>query len=406
VEHVSALRLELSSDVFEFFPIYVPLGYDTPKGDDMTDFVKTAAATVFLLLSLFCAAEAQEATVAQASPPSLAIEKVVVATRILPPFIIEGVEGYEGFSAELWSELAKRCNVAFTWKKTENVKGILAAVEAGEAQVGMAAISITAAREQKFDFSQPMFESGLQVMISAQDSGGFSFRQFWGYFTQGAMPYLLGVLGLLILIPGHVVWWAERKHTETAFSTAYIPGIFQAMSWALSAAAGQQNGDPRSKLGRFMSVAAIFISLLFLTYWQAELTSSFTVQQLQGDIAGPDDLPGKQVGTTTGSTSAAYLKIKQAKVIEFASINDAFSQLEAGKLDAVVFDAPVLLYHAATAGRGKVRVVGPVFKRENYGILFSRGSDLRKRVNEALLTMREDGTYDTLYNKWFTVESN
>jgi polar amino acid transport system substrate-binding protein len=241
-------------------------------------------------------------------------------------------------------------------------------------------------------------------MVSATDDGGFSFRQLFGYFTQGAMPYLLGILALLILIPGHLVWFAERRHQEPAFSTSYFPGILQAMAWALSAAAGQQNGDPKSKIGRFMSVFAILVSLLFLTYWQAELTSSFTVQQLQGDISGPDDLPGKTVGTTVGSTSAAYLATKRATVIEFKIIGDAFVALEAGKLDAVVFDAPVLLYHAANAGRGKVRMVGPVFKRENYGILFPRGSELRKRINEALLTMREDGSYDTLYNKWFAVE--
>lgn len=336
--------------------------------------------------------------------PTLQSDKIVVATRVLPPFILKSDSGFVGFSAELWEDLARRANVSFEWLETENVKAILAAVNDKKAQAGIAAISITAAREQQFDFSQPMFESGLQVMVPANDEGGFSIRELFGYFTQGAMPYLLGVLALLILIPGHVVWFAERRHTEPAFSTHYFPGIFQAMAWALSAAAGQQNGDPRSKLGRFMSVFAIFVSLLFLTYWQAELTSSFTVQQLQGDISGPDDLPGKTVGTTIGSTSAAYLTTKQAKVMEYKTIDAAFADLESGKLDAVVFDSPVLLYHAAHAGRGKVRVVGPVFKRENYGILFPRGSEMRKRINEALLTMREDGTYDALYNKWFTVE--
>jgi polar amino acid transport system substrate-binding protein len=366
----------------------------------MIRFTTRALVWVFILTGLAFPVRAEEAT-----PPGVGA-RVIVATRVLPPFVLQGADGYEGFSVDLWTELAKRVGVTFDWKKTDNVKAILATVEAKEAQVGIAAISITAAREQQFDFSQPMFESGLQVMVASEDDAGFSFRQLLGYFTQGAMPYLLGILGLLILIPGHAVWMAERHHAEPAFSKSYFPGIFQAMAWALSAAAGQQNGDPRSGLGRFMSVAAIFVSLLFLTYWQAELTSSFTVQQLQGDISGPDDLPGKLVGTTTGSTSAAYLKTKQARVEEFQSIDAAFAALEMHKLDAVVFDAPVLLYHAATSGRGKVRVVGPIFKRENYGILFPRGSDLRKRINEALLTMREDGTYDTLYNKWFTVESN
>ena len=34
-------------------------------------------------------------------------------------------------------------------------------------------------------------------------------------------------------------------------------------------------------------------------------------------------------------------------------------------------------------------------------MLFPRGSDLRKPVNEALLKLRENGTYDAIYNKWF-----
>jgi polar amino acid transport system substrate-binding protein len=343
---------------------------------------------------------------ATAEPSAVAPAQVTVATRVLPPFIIPGGDSYVGFSAELWNELAKRGNISFTWKETANVKEILAAVESSQAQVGIAAISVTSEREQKFDFSQPMFESGLQVMVPFSGEEGFSVGRLLGTFSTGAMPYLLGILGLLILVPGHFVWWAERKHADSPFSTHYLPGVFQAMGWALSAAAGQQNDTPHSKLGRFMAIAAIFISLLFMTFWQAELTSSFTVQQLQGGIQGPEDLPGKTTGTTAGSTSASWLKEHGAKVTEFQKIDQAFAALEQGSLDAVVFDAPVLLYHAANGGRGKVRVVGPIFKKENYGILFPQGSELRKIVNAALLKMREDGTYDRLYNTWFGQGSN
>jgi polar amino acid transport system substrate-binding protein len=332
-----------------------------------------------------------------------------VATRVLPPFIIKDGDVYTGFSAQLWDELAKRVNLQFQWKETANIKEILAAVASDEAQVGIAAISITSEREQKFDFSQPMFESGLQIMVPVEKSSGFSVAQMFRFLTGGAMPYLLGILALLILIPGHLVWLAERKHEKSAFAKTYFPGIWQAMAWALSAAAGQQNDSPQSRFGRALSVIAIFVSLLFLTYWQAELTSSFTVQQLQSGIQGPEDLPGKRVGTTTGSTSASYLVGKGVEPTEFQRIDQAFEALEQKQLDAVVFDAPVLLFHAANAGRGKVQVVGPIFKKESYGILFQRGSDgprkinLRKRLNEALLKMREDGSYDALYDKWFSV---
>jgi len=61
----------------------------------------------------------------------------------------------------------------------------------------------------------------------------------------------------------------------------------------------------------------------------------------------------------------------------------------------------VLLYFASHEGKGKVQVVGPIFRKENYGIVFPDKSPLRKRVNEALLKLRENGTYDRLYKKWF-----
>jgi polar amino acid transport system substrate-binding protein len=48
-----------------------------------------------------------------------------------------------------------------------------------------------------------------------------------------------------------------------------------------------------------------------------------------------------------------------------------------------------------------VHVIGPVFRKESYGIVFPANSRHRKRVNEALLTLKEKGTYEELYKKWF-----
>ena len=42
-----------------------------------------------------------------------------------------------------------------------------------------------------------------------------------------------------------------------------------------------------------------------------------------------------------------------------------------------------------------------MFQAEDYGFLFRIGSDLRKQIDQTLLTMREDGTYDQIKQKWF-----
>ncbi len=352
---------------------------------------------IFLLVILWVLASAVPATTAPHTP------RIVVATRVLPPFVMKDGAGYTGFSAMLWSALAKEAGIIYTWKEVTNVKEILAAVDSDEAQAAIAAISITADREARFEFSQPMFESGLQIMVPAGASSGFGWRNLSSMFTSGALPAMMALLAGLVLVPAHVVWLAERKHATPLFARDYIPGIFHAIWWATGATAGQQPDIPRSGLGRVLSGISILISVIFLAFFTAALTASITVGQLRGEIENVSDLPGKRVGTTTGSTTFKYLTDRDIQPVAFERIEEAFRALELGKLDAVVFDAPVLLYHVATAGRGKVRVVGQVFRRENYGILFPPGSPVRKIVNAALLKMREDGSYDALYERWFGI---
>jgi polar amino acid transport system substrate-binding protein len=87
--------------------------------------------------------------------------------------------------------------------------------------------------------------------------------------------------------------------------------------------------------------------------------------------------------------------------MEFTKVEEALQAIQQGSADAVVYDAPVLLYYASHEGKGKVQVVGKVFRKESYGILFPSNSPYRKPVNEALWKIGENGTYDRLYVKWF-----
>jgi polar amino acid transport system substrate-binding protein len=102
-----------------------------------------------------------------------------------------------------------------------------------------------------------------------------------------------------------------------------------------------------------------------------------------------------------GSTSVEYLKEQHIDVTEFPQAEDTFRALQQGQVDVVVYDAPVLLYYASHAGNGKVRPVGSIFRTEDYGIVFPTDTRYRKRVNMALLKIKEAGIYDRLYQKWF-----
>lgn len=335
-------------------------------------------------------------------PQTLARKTIKVAMRVVPPFVFKKDEVLTGFSYELWGEIAKATGANAEITVIDTLPHLLESVKTKQADLAIAAISITAKREAEFDFSQPMFDSGLQVAVRADpSSNGSVLSTVRRMFTSGPVLNLLGALALLIIIPAHLVWFFERKHPSEMVSKNYFPGIFKAIWWATGAAGGQQLDYPHSPFGKFISALWVFISVVFVALFTGAITSAMTIDQLRGDIGGPDDLPGRRVGIVAGSTSGNVAKTIGAKTADFPQIADALDALSKKQVDAVVYDAPILLYFAAHEGRGKVLIVGSIFHRENYGILFPSGSELRKPISEALLRLREDGTYDALYAKWF-----
>lgn len=330
-------------------------------------------------------------------------EKLRVATRLVRPFVFEENGRLGGFSIELWQEIARQLNVQTEFVVKPTVRDLLASVNDREAHLGIAAISITAERELRWDFSQPMFDSGLQILTRVQAGGASALVEaiVANLFSAAVLPYVSGVALILILI-AHLVWLVERRNPTGMLShRSYYPGIFEACWWAASTLATQADQMPRAALARVVAVFWMFASVVFIAYFTATVTSNLTVQQLQGEINGPNDLPGKRVATVKGSTSAEYLRQHNVEPREFARVEEAFQALLAGEADAVVYDAPVLLYFASHEGKGRVQTVGSIFRKENYGIVFPDKSPLRKRVNEALLKLKESGKYDELYGKWF-----
>ena len=325
-----------------------------------------------------------------------------VATRIIPPFVFEESGKLTGFSIDLWRSISEEINVKSDFVVNPTVKDLLTTVKSGNADLGIAAISITAERRKDFDFSQPMFDSGLQILVRAQSSGGSFFPSLFDVIFSYAALQFLAIILVIILVPAHFVWWFERRrHTGIIETKSYFPGILEACWWAASTLATQADQMPKSPVARVIAVLWMFASVVFVAYFTANVTASMTVQQLQGDIKGPEDLPGKQVATTTGSTSAQYMRQQNIQLLEFPRIEETYDALLKGQADAVVFDAPVLLYYAAREGKGKVQVAGAVFRKESYGIVFPLNSPYGMAVDRALLTLKENGTYQKLYEKWF-----
>lgn len=325
-----------------------------------------------------------------------------VATRVLPPMVTEQGGRLSGFSIELWDQISERLKLQTRYQAAPDIRALLEAVSSGNADLGIAAISITAEREARFDFSQPIMNAGLQILVRSEGTDTNPLVDLLRNLFSATSLLWLGIAVSLSLIPAHLLWLSERgKPGGLIPGRGYLPGIFEALYWTTSTLTAQGDNAPINWLARALAVLWKFAAVAFIAFYTAQLTATLTVQHIQGAINGPEDLGGKRVGATRGSTAVTHLRGYQAQIREFPMIGDAYRALLDKQLDAVVFDAPVLLYYAANEGKGRVQLVGNVFNREDYGIVFPSGSRLRKQVNEALLAMKEDGTYGRLYDKWF-----
>jgi glutamine transport system substrate-binding protein len=114
------------------------------------------------------------------------------------------------------------------------------------------------------------------------------------------------------------------------------------------------------------------------------------------------DLVDKIVATKQATTSAEFVSnIQTQKVKLFPTIKEAYTELISGRADAVIFDSPSLMNFVANDGRGVVKIVGRLHKKQNYGFAFPPGSELEEQVSIVTLKLIEDGFYHIIFRKWF-----
>ena len=120
------------------------------------------------------------------------------------------------------------------------------------------------------------------------------------------------------------------------------------------------------------------------------------------DIASVDDLGGVIVGAQDGTTGETYAndETDASEVRGYPQGPDAIQNLITGQVEAVIIDQPVAV--DALENQQGVEIVEEIATNELYGFAVAPDNDgLREAINEALATIKEDGTLDSLYEEYF-----
>lgn len=324
-----------------------------------------------------------------------------VASVERPPFVVERGTGYIGYSIELWDAVADELGVAYELTIYETFAEMLDQVRQKEADLAIANITITADREKEMDFSHPIYYSGLQVMVARSNQGGIG--QLLRAIVSSGILWVIGGALLVLLIVAHLIWFFETGD-EREFHDAYREGIWDAFWWAAVTVTTVGYGDkvPRSKSGRVVALIWMFFSLFLLSIFVAQTSNIMADSVFESGIGGPADLSEYRVATIADSTADTYLVGAGVEdIVRYEIPSKMFSGLESGVADAAVFDAPVLAYYETQAAAGQVKLVGPIFNPEQFGIALQQDSPYREQVNQALLKLAEEGKVQAIYEEWF-----
>lgn len=124
------------------------------------------------------------------------------------------------------------------------------------------------------------------------------------------------------------------------------------------------------------------------------------------EIDSVEKLKGATVGVQKGTTGQEFVdeKGEAGEVRPYPTGPDAVNALNAGTVEAVVMDIPVA-ENAVETNEG-LEISSPIDTEEEYGIAVAQGeTELLESINEGLASVIEDGTYNTLYEKWFHHEA-
>jgi ABC-type amino acid transport substrate-binding protein len=150
--------------------------------------------------------------------------------------------------------------------------------------------------------------------------------------------------------------------------------------------------------------ATLTFSRPYMTVDQGVLVAP-TVRPIPRTIAALKPLRLCALRKTTGAEVAQQTIAPTRPVQLVGNVPTLMLNLQIGKCDAVVYDAPALTTLKARAPERYGPFAGVIKTGETYGVAFTKGSTLVGPVNRALAALLADGTVDRLSRSWLTLDS-
>ncbi len=311
------------------------------------------------------------------SATAFASDTLRVGIKESPPFAVKDGTYWTGSSVDIIEGVAKDLRRQVEYVEFSTVSELIDAVETGSVDASIAAITITADREARVDFSYPYFSTSLGVMT--RPNGSFMSTAL----TIGGkvLAILFGLIALLYVV-GFIADKVDGDGT--------IHNPHEGAWWALVTFSTTGYGDlvPETPRGKVLAGTWIILSLFLCSLFTGYVSSSMTVTRLSDNPTTLSDLHRTAVITLSGTTGERFLTDAGVEHFTVKTFDDAMSLIHKGKADAFVYDETLLLHSIQNNEEFEVWPLGK--RSEFYGIALQNGSPLKEAVDISILNQTQN----------------
>lgn len=320
-----------------------------------------------------------------------------------PPSVIITAGEPSGIVVEYWQELAQAMTLNYQLVVYATVEASLAALDQGDVDLVMGSISITSDRIAKYDFTQPISQGDLTVLLPSEPPTLWSTIQpFLGW----AFLSSVGGIFLALFVVGNLLWWAEHNRNEE-FPKTYWRGIREGMWCATVTFTTVGYGDrvPITPLGRTIAAVWMILSLVVVTSLTAGIATTLAVafsDQPSRQFSQPHHLAGARIAAVDrGSAAERWAQFYQARVSVTEDLEAAIDLLESQQVDGVVYARLPLEYYLHQHPQVPYQLASFSLGPQPYGIALPLNSPLTQELNQYILQLPTQINMQKIRQTWF-----
>jgi ABC-type amino acid transport substrate-binding protein len=373
---------------------------------------RTLRRIVGVALAAACVTTATADVTPQAAAPvfraaeqtDLPVRTVRVAIFPDAPFAVHEASGrWDGFAAVVLQAAAAQAHLNLEFRECASLNELFEEVAGGKADIGAGNLLVTSARLSRVAFTQPILDGGLKVMVPTDRS--HSVASLWdGLVDDGHVRVV--AWGAVITLALTLVVVAVLRRIDRDFTPHLHEGLaesfYHVVAITMTGKTSYKGNVAPGWVGKIVAATWLVFGVTTVAYLTSSLSSVMTANAMKSRIDGQRDLKGKRVGTLQGSVGERYCALHGIDVVRFPTVDAAAEALAARGVDAVVADAQSLEYFDTSHPDVPVATVGEMFERRHFAFAVRPGDDeLLRRLNTAIVSLREDGALDHVRTRWF-----